>query len=309
MTASISSVFLIGHFVWRLFFPGPASDPILYLRSGGLLHHWMIYSTVEILVFAALLELWRFFPEDRWWLWPVLAINTTAILLSLTRMLWIGCLLLLAVHLAWQRSRWLWTIPVIPCALLFLGPGVIRARLAESVDPDYYSNAERIQMLRVGWKMIRRHPLSGVGPGRVDDLYTKYLSTSDAVPAYHGHLHNNLVQLAAEFGLPVAAAALLCVGVLFRELQTRCRLALDRDQKFLGRTALLALTGFAVAGLFDYTYGHALGLILLTFAVLSPLIPTEQSPSLEIRTAGEVRACRWERRRRDLRHGQPGGRR
>jgi O-antigen ligase len=135
-------------------------------------------------------------------------------------------------------------------------------------------------MLRVGWKMIRQNPLTGVGAGRIDELYTKYLSPSDPVPAYHGHLHNNLVQLAAEFGLPVTIAALFFVVVLFRDLRARCRLAIDREQQFLCRTSLLGLMGFAVAGLFDYTYGHSLGLILLFFVVLSPLTPVARTEAI-----------------------------
>jgi O-antigen ligase len=241
----------------------------------------MVYGTVEILVFAGLLELWQSYPEEHGWLFLVLAINGIAIVLSLTRMLWISCLLLLAVHLAWQRSRRLWTIPILAFAVFFLGPSAVRERAAESVHADSYSNAERLQMLRVGWEMIRQNPLSGVGPGRVEELYTKYLSASDRVPSYHGHLHNNLVQLAAEYGVPVAVAAVLFVVVLFGELRKRCRLALDRDQEFLCRTALLALIGFVVAGLFEYTYGHALGLILLAFAVLSPLIPPDMPDDRE----------------------------
>ena len=274
LAASISSFFLVTHFVWQLLFYRGRLDPVIYLRGGGLLHHWMIYSTVEIVVVAGLLELWHFFPEKHRWLSPVLAINAISILLSLTRMLWICSLLLLALHLVWLRSRWLWVVPVVPSLLVFLGPGVIRSRVTDSMHPDYYSNAERVQMLRVGWKMVQQNPLIGVGPGRVDELYTKYLSASERVPAYHGHLHNNLVQLAAEFGLPVTTAALLFVAVLFRDLRNRCRLAVDREQQFLCRTSLLALTGFSVAGLFDYTYGHSLGLILLGFAVLSPLTPS-----------------------------------
>jgi hypothetical protein len=52
---------------------------------------------------------------------------------------------------------------------------------------------------------------------------------------------------------------------------TRRGMAVDRETRFLCRTAPLALLGFIVSGLFDYTYGHSLGLILLCFAVLSPL--------------------------------------
>lgn len=280
LAASLSSIVLIGTFAWKLVFYRGTLPPIIYLRSGGLLHHWMVYSTVEVLVLAGLLELWHFFPEHHGWLSPVMVINGVAILLSLTRMLWICSLLLLAMHQVWRRSRWVWAVPAVPCLLFFVSPGAVRSRVMDSMRPDYYSNAERVQMLRVGWKMIRQNPLTGVGAGRIDELYTKYLSPSDPVPAYHGHLHNNLVQLAAEFGLPVTIAALFFVVVLFRDLRARCRLAIDREQQFLCRTSLLGLMGFAVAGLFDYTYGHSLGLILLFFVVLSPLTPVARTEAI-----------------------------
>jgi O-antigen ligase len=167
----------------------------------------------------------------------------------------------------------------VPCVLFFVSPGAVRSRVIDSMRPDYYSNAERVQMLRVGWKMIGQHPFTGVGPGRIGELYTKYLSASDPVPAYYGHLHNNVVQLTAEFGLPVTIAALVFLVVLFHDLLALCRLAVDREQQFLCRTSLLALTGFTVAGFFDYTYGHSLGLILLCFAVLSPLTPVARTES------------------------------
>jgi hypothetical protein len=278
LTASVNSIFLIGHFVWQLLHYRGDLPPVIYLRGGGLLHHWMVYGTVEIIVFAGLLELWHFFPEKRWWLWAVLAINAIAMVLSMTRMLWICALLLLGVHLARRRSRWLWAVPAIPCVLFLLAPTPIRARVRDSMDPDYYSNAERMQMLRVGLKMVRQNPLTGLGPGRVDQVYATYLAPADPLPAYHGHLHNNIVQLAAECGLPVVASAFAFTVILVCGLKERCRIALDRDQEFLCRTALLALFGFVAGGMFDYTYGHSLGLILLGFAVLSPLA-VERSPA------------------------------
>jgi O-antigen ligase len=272
LTATVSSLVLIGHFTWRLLFYRGNLDPVIYLRGGGLLHHWMIYGTVEAMVFAALLQLYHFYPEERWWLLPVSAINIFAILLSLTRMLWISCLVLWVLHLMWLRSRWIWASPLVLCGLFLLAPGAVRSRIAVSIDPAYYSNAERIQMLRVGWKMVREHPFTGIGPGRVNDQYQKYLSPADTLPAFHGHLHNNVVQLAAEFGLPAIGAAMVFMLVLLIDLARKCRIAGGRDQQFLCRTSLLGLIAFTVVGMFDYTYGHSLGLILLGFVVLPPLL-------------------------------------
>jgi O-antigen ligase len=284
LAATFSSLFLIGDFVSRVFYYrrelAVGGDVGLYLRSGGLLNHWMVYGTVEILVVAGLLSFWSLYPEERRRWWPVAVINGVAILLSLTRMAWIACLVLLGVELAWRRSKLFWALPILPLVLFLVAPRPIRDRVTQSLRPSYYSNLERIEMLRVGWEMIKERPLTGVGPGRIDKLYTSYLSPGDPVPAYHGHLHNNAVELAAEFGIPVALAALLFVAVLFRDLLAASKKAQSRGEQFAARTGVLALVGFLVAGLFEYTYGHSLGLILLFFAVLSPLLPEPTKTNL-----------------------------
>ena len=276
LAATLSSLFLIGDFVSRVFYYHRAlavgGDVGLYLRSGGLLNHWMVYGTVEIMVVAGLFSFWSLYPKERRHWWPVLAVNGAAILVSLTRMVWITCLVMLGVELVWRRSKWIWALPLLPAILFFAAPHPIRERVTQSIKPSYYSNLERVEMLRVGWQMIKGHPLTGVGPGRVDKVYTSYLSRRDPLPAYHGHLHNNAVELAAEFGVPVVLAALLFVAALFRDLLAAFKTERSRGERFSARTGVLALVGYLVAGLFEYTYGHSLGLILLFFAVLSPLL-------------------------------------
>ena len=183
----------------------------------------------------------------------------------------LSCLLLLAIALWWHRSKWIWAVPAVPLALFLVMPDAVSSRAAKFVDLSYYSNAERLQMLRVGWKMLQDHPLTGVGPGRVDELYESYLDPGDPVPAYHGHLHNNLAQIAAQFGVPGAFAALAFAICAFLDLLRAKRAAANPDTRFLTDTALLAFIGFVVAGLFEYTYGHSLGLIMIAFAVLPAL--------------------------------------
>jgi O-antigen ligase len=254
-------------------------DTAFYLRTGGLLHHWMIYSAVEVLVFGALLEFRSDYPEERWWTTPALAINCLAVCLSLTRALWLACFVLLGVHLLLRRSRLAWALPLLPLLAFFAAPGPLRARMRDSLSPEYFSNAERVQMWAVGWRMIRDKPLAGVGAGQVEQLYTAYLPPGAPVPAYHGHLHDNALQLAAEFGLPVLCAALLCLIALFRDLAKAYSHARRRDDRFLCRAALLGTAGFLITGLTDYTYGHALGLIALSFVALAPLYNSERDHS------------------------------
>jgi len=292
LTSAVSSLFLIGEFVWLAFYYhreiSSGGDVGLYLRSGGLLHHWMVYGTVEILVVAGLLGFWTVYREDRRRWWPVALITLTAIMLSLTRMVWLSSILILVIDMVWRRSKWLWALPLLAIAVYVFAPTAVRLRVAKSIDPGYYSNSERLQMLRVGWQMVRDHPLTGVGPGRIDKLYTSYLAPQDPVPAYHGHLHNNVAQIAAQFGIPVTLAALLFVVVLFRDLLKSQKTASTRDERFLAHTAILALTGFLFAGLFEYTYGHSLALILLCFAVSPILFPVApEHPEVQADVVGD----------------------
>jgi len=277
VAGSVSSLVLVARFVFRLLWYRGGLDPVVYLRGGGLQHHWMVFATVEVVIFAGLLEFWHYFPEERRWLAPMWVLHTAAILFSLTRTLWLSCLLLLAFDLVWRRSRWIWALPVLPCLLFLIAPNAVRTRIADSSQLAYYSNAERLQMLRVGWRMIRQHPLRGVGPGRVEQLYPQYLRAEESLPAYHGHLHNNLVQIAAQSGVPAATAAMLFGICLMWELWKRQRVASDRSEAFLCRAGLLGLAGFAIAGMFDYTYGHSLGLIMVSFAALTPLTPMRET--------------------------------
>jgi O-antigen ligase len=275
VSATISSVVLIGEFFYRLNLYrseiDAGGDTAFYLRSGGLLHHWMVYGTVEIVVVAGLIGFWSAYATQRRRLGLLVAINAVAIVLSLTRMTWLTCLLLLAIALWWRRSKWILALPAIPLALYLVAPEAVRSRAAKFVDFSYYSNAERFQMLKVGWRMLQDHPFTGVGPGRVDQLYESYLESGDPVPAYHGHLHNNLAQIAAQFGFPGGLAALAFAVCAFLDLLRAKRAAANPDTRFLTDTALLAFIGFVFAGLFEYTYGHSLGLIMIAFAVLPAL--------------------------------------
>src|SRR5262249_25421372 len=121
VTSAISSLSLIGEFVWRgVRYHREISaggDVGFYLRSGGVLHHWMVYGRVGVMVGGGLVVFWTLYGEEhrRWW--PVVAITLTAIVLSLTRMVWLTCILILVIDMVWRRSKWLWALPLLLVAL------------------------------------------------------------------------------------------------------------------------------------------------------------------------------------------------
>ena len=87
VSATLSSLFLIGQFFYRLHLYreeiAAGGDASFYLRSGGLLHHWMVYGTVEIIVVSGLIGFWSAYPAQRRRLLPIVAVNVAAVVLSL----------------------------------------------------------------------------------------------------------------------------------------------------------------------------------------------------------------------------------
>ncbi|HLK62683.1 MAG TPA: O-antigen ligase family protein [Bryobacteraceae bacterium] len=255
-------------------------DPDLYLRTGGLLHHWMVYGAVEIVVFAALLEFGSAYPAERRWAGVALAVQGLAIALSLTRSLWVSAACVTAIHLLRKPGTLPWRRILLTAAsgILLLSATPVRHRITESFQSDYYSNTERVQMWKVGGRMIRQNVVFGIGAGQVEAQYARFLRPGEPLPAYHGHLHNNALQLFAEFGLLVFCAACVFVAMLVRELAQACRWAATRESRFLSRSGLMGLAGFLVMGMMDYTYGHSLALIVLAFAAISPVMAKRPAP-------------------------------
>ena len=82
------------------------------------------------------------------------------------------------------------------------------------------------------------------------------------MPAYHGHLHNNVVQWPLNWGCPWWVRRLCSsqsLPVLKKTVQARADRdfdrGFDRNEEFLCRAALLALFGFVDTGMFDYLMG------------------------------------------------------
>jgi hypothetical protein len=85
--------------------------------------------------------------------------------------------------------------------------------------------AYRLDLWNAGSRMIRDYPLTGVGIGQFPPYSSRYRGPGEGgLPPAPENAHNNLLQIAAELGLPGLAAFLLWVAFgtapLFRRWQT-----------------------------------------------------------------------------------------
>jgi O-antigen ligase len=126
------------------------------------------------------------------------------------------------------------------------------ASILDRADP---SNYDRLCMARAGSRMIADHPVTGVGLDQVEAAYENYREP-EAVTRSPGHLHNNVVQIAAERGLVGLAAYVAILAVFGRSVwRTLRRRETSTDPAVAG--ALAAVVAITVFGLFEYTWGDA----------------------------------------------------
>jgi putative inorganic carbon (HCO3(-)) transporter len=243
-----------------------ADDPTILNRITGSLGHWMTFGGEQLLVWCAAVP--AIIILGRRWIVPLSAVGA-AIILSFTRGVWIGAGAgLAAIALAVPR-RLLITI-IVPIVIIAAATsGLIYHRVSKSFEKQSEGVTARFEMLDVGLRMIRNHPLFGVGPERIRKEFPGYYRGSSLDTFYYGHLHNNFLQLAAERGLLCLAAFIWFLLELYRGLIGIFRRS-DSSARWIPLSALAALTGFVVGGLTEYNFGDSEVLILLLFIVSVP---------------------------------------
>jgi putative inorganic carbon (HCO3(-)) transporter len=127
----------------------------------------------------------------------------------------------------------------------------------------------RLEMWRVGARMIREHPWLGVGPNNIVEVYDLYLPPGKSPePGYHAHLHNNFIQFGAERGLPVLAAwvwMMFALGWHFWRLRRKLR-----AQRWVADAAFAGWLALMVEGCFEFNFGTSPVLMLFLFLAAVP---------------------------------------
>jgi putative inorganic carbon (HCO3(-)) transporter len=185
----------------------------------------------------------------------VAAAGAFAIALTLTRSAYLGLAIGLLVVLLAARPRLALAAPFGVALFVVLMPLAVRDRLMSATNPKDVTMNDRVAMWKAGAAMIRERPLFGVGPARVKALYPAY-RVSGFVEPRPGHLHNNVVMIAAETGIPSLLAYLWFVGAFFVAALRQVG-ASARGVPLRGVTlgAIGAMASLFAAGMFEYNFG------------------------------------------------------
>jgi O-antigen ligase len=253
-------------------------------RPQGAMSHYMTYSGLLMLVICAAVARLVFGSRDRTWPALVMPALIVALVLTLGRSAWVGACIAVGLVFVLKDLRLAALLPVIVAVAIAIAPDAVASRVMSMFDVRDPTTQDRLAMVEIGARIIRDHPLTGVGPNMVPHVYESY-RPEYAVNASNPHLHNVPLQIAAERGLPALAMWLWFVAslamALFRMLPR---------QRVLSSSALAAVAAMLTAGLFEYNFGDSEFLMLFLVLITLPFAAmreseTEVSPS---RGAGSV---------------------
>lgn len=231
-----------------------AADPTL--RIAGPLSSYMTYAgwlmTVVLVLWAELV----LHPRGGWWyLLPAALVGSIALVLSYTRSAWVGLALgLLMLAAVWQR-RLLLVYPVLAVVIWLAVPRPVLDRALSIFDLQQHANYDRVCMMLSGIEIIRDHPWTGVGLDMVRQIYPLY--RRDDAPRWRTpHLHNNVLQIAAERGLLAVAAYVWLLASFFVATWHGLPRLTGAARAAVAAT-LIAVVGATAAGFFEYNFWDA----------------------------------------------------
>ena len=246
-------------------------------RLTGFMGHWMTLSGEMMLVFVALATYFVFLNPCRKILWSIaFCVVGLSLALTLTRSVWIATLAGLVVVLLLKHPQWkTLALVVLSVALLFLlAPPFLRNRVRSVFDLQDPSTYARAAIWKAGWKMIKAHPWTGVGPQRVLRVFYDYdpnVNDRYREGFFPVHMHNNLLQFAAERGIPCALAWLwLMLKIAWDHLRGFRHTGEVGDTQAIYAIGLISVLVLFLAGMFEFNFGDSEVLMIFLFLVSAP---------------------------------------
>ena len=248
-----------------LFFKAPSED-----RIAGFMGHVMTHAGLLLLFSCMALSMLIFSRERIRYLWGLgFLISVVALTLTLSRSAWIGLVVASALILILYKPRTLVIVPLAVALFYLVSPQPIKERALISFSLKHPLNKLRIEYMKAGLKIIRDFPLFGTGPDTVDMVFQdpKYELSKEA--KRNVHLHNNILQIGAERGIPTLIAWITFMVWVFISL---LKLLKNKDPTLylLAVAALAALLALSTAGLFEYNFADSEITMLFLYMITIP---------------------------------------
>jgi len=261
VTAIVSLYAIWQHFPgWDLYRHRPLIPTGDVFEATGLFGHHLTFGgyVMVVLLVSGCLFFWGVKGRRRIAFGLASLVLSLALIWSYARSAWLGLLGgILASGLLHGRKTLALGLAgaVVVAGLLFLFQPAVRLQVQQATDllQDPMARSHRVQMWSASLKMIRDHPLLGVGLGRVKESMVAY-----GCDLGYSHPHNDLLNVMANAGL-LGLAAFLWIWVAFLRTAIRCRSGqpVQGLSPALGTAGFGLMIAFLVAGLFQCYYTDA----------------------------------------------------
>ncbi len=268
--------------LWQVFAYGSA------FRISGTSNYMTFGGQLMLICTLALSQL-LFHPPSRHWFWlvPAMVILLAALVGTQTRNAWLGFLIACPILLSLRHRAFLIGLPLL-CVISFaLAPPAVQNRIRSFGNLQDITVQQRFSMWRSGVDMTRDYPWTGVGMGVMREMEKRYRAPDAPFMSKDrwGHLHNNVVQIAAERGLiGLGWWAAIWVVFLWRVwgVYRQSKPPGGRD-KALVAGCLACVAGFLAAGMFEYNFGDSEIVTTLYFVMALPFFvrASETAPQAE----------------------------
>ncbi|MGQ9470995.1 MAG: O-antigen ligase family protein [Candidatus Aminicenantales bacterium] len=226
-------------------------------RLRGFMGHYMTEAGLLMLLIIFSLSQTLFSSERLKWAWAGLAAGSGfLLLLTLTRSAWLGVGVGVVLLVGLWRPKALVFLPFIFAAIYWLSPFEVKRRIMNTFNLYSPSNHARLEYYRAGIQVVKDWPLFGCGPDTVDMVFQNPKYNLSAQAKLNVHLHNNLLQLAAERGLLALASWLAFMVWSLRLLWKKWRTKPAGNLSFIA-AALASEAALFFAGLFEYNFGDS----------------------------------------------------
>ena len=253
---------------WDLYRGRPLRATGNFFEATGLFGHHLTFGGYLMMVLMLSISLLLFGIRGRARIFYALSSLALflALVFSYARSAWIGCLVG-ALGMAILRGRRATAVilpigvVIVVLAALFLPSVQEQAGEAVAQVGNPLVTSARLQIWPAAWRLIADYPLLGAGVGQAAQLLSAYGCDLECT-----HLHNDLINVAANSGL-LGLAAFLWIWVTFLCLTVRCQRRL-RETPW---AAAMATAGFGIiiallaAGQFQCYYTDAEDGMLLWF--------------------------------------------
>jgi O-antigen ligase len=253
-------------------------------RPQGALGMYMTYSGQLMLIACMAAARLLFHSRDRTWAALVMPALIVALAATLSRNAWVGACAGIGLLFLMRDLRLFAIVPVLGALFIAIAPSTMTDRFYSTFQLKQLPGAsattvssvesalDRLAMLRSGLRIVRDHPLTGVGPDMVSQVYPQYREP-DAVNQSAAHLHNVPLQIAAERGIPALIIWLWFMVTLLRDFVRRWKAS---PIPSLAAAGLAVVVATFAAGMFEYNFGDSEFLMLFLVIITLPYAADRQ---------------------------------